>query len=106
MRLGCLLRREGRGDAQRDESILGLLTQPIQQIRPVVVVAHRCPAKNDSAFVAAPATHGREAASVSNRADGEPALKRAIRKTVDPVGCDLADLCGDVIPPRNDDIGA
>src|SRR5687767_6197057 len=106
MRLGCLLRRECRGDAQRDQSILDLLTQPIQQIRSMVVVAHRCPVKGDSALVAAPATHRRKGAAVSNRADGEPALKRTIRKTVDSVGCDLAYLCGDVIPPRNDDIGA
>src|SRR5262245_25827020 len=106
MRLNRSLRWERRRDAQPDEPVLDLLTQSIEQIRPVVVVAHRSPVKGDSALVAAPAAHGHKGAAVSNRTDGEPALERTIGKTVDPERCDLADLCGDVIPSRNDNIGA
>ena len=106
MRLCCLLRRERRGDTQRDESALDLLTQPIQQIRPVVVIADRCPVEGDAALVAAPAAHGGKSAPVSNRADSNPALERAVRKTIDPVGSDLPDLFSDIFTPRDDDIGA
>src|SRR5262245_59826734 len=106
MRLGCLLRRERRRDAQCDEPILDLLTQPIQQISTVVIAADRCLVKGNSALVAAPATHGHEAAAVPYRANGEFALKRTVGKAVDAIGRDPADLRGDVIASRNDDIGA
>jgi len=96
MRLRCLFRRERRGDAQRDESSLDLLTQPIQQVRSVVVVAHRRPVKGDPALVTAPAAHGSKTAPSRTAPSAiplwnEPSARPSTRRG------DLPDLRSDVV---------
>ena len=107
MRLRRLLHRVGRGDPQCDESSLSLFPQLVEKIGAMVVIAHhRAVERYPALCVASPAAHGCEGASVANGSDREFVLNGAVGETINPVWEDRADLCGDVVPPADDDVDA
>ena len=100
MRVGSLLRREGRSHTESDNTLLSLLSQPIERVRGGgrIHALTSCGRQSHARHLR-PIPGWRRAAAVLYRTYRELALSRAVRETIYSLGHDLAD-CAAMSSPR------
>ena len=106
MRLCRILRRVRRSDTKRDQPVLGLLAQAVEQIYSMVVSGnHRSVERDRTLSVTSPTTNRSEGASIADGSHRELVLDGTVSKTIDAVGSHLPDLLSDVVSPGHDNVG-
>jgi hypothetical protein len=105
MRIRRILWAVASSNTKRDSPALGMSSELIQQICPVIVVSHHSFVEHNPALASpVPATHRREAAAISDTTYREFILHSAVSKTVYTVGSYFPDSWCDVIPAWNNNI--